>query len=366
MEKVKVGITVGDINGIGLEVILKALHHEGIFDICTPVIYGSTKVVSYHKNILPEFRIPFQGVASAERLSANKINVVNCWSESVNITLGRATEDGGKYAWRSLDCAVEDLKKGLIDVLVTAPINKQAMEMAGFQWPGHTEYLTEKLGAGQSLMFMISDDVRVGLVTNHVPLRKVPEKIHKDRVIEKVRLMEESLRIDFGIERPLIAVLGLNPHAGEQGRIGNEEVEVIRPAVVELKNNNYMVMGPFPADGFFGSAQHRHFHGIMAMYHDQGLIPFKLLTFGQGCNFTAGLPYVRTSPDHGTGYDLTGKGEASEGSMLKAIFTAIDIFRNRQKYKELEAAKATPVISTLPDEPEPGSEDYEEELPAEE
>ncbi len=361
MEKVKVGITIGDINGIGLEVTLKALHHEGIFDICTPVIYGSTKVVSYHKNILPQFKISFQGIPSAERLSANKINVVNCWSESVNITLGRATEDGGRYAWRSLDCAVEDLKRGRIDVLVTAPINKQAMEMAGFQWPGHTEYLTEKLGAAQSLMFMISEEVRIGLVTNHLPLHAVTDRIHKDLVIEKVRLMEESLRVDFGIEKPLIAVLGLNPHAGESGRIGTEEMEIIRPAVEELKAHKFLVMGPYPADGFFGSAHHRHFHGIMAMYHDQGLIPFKLLTFGEGCNYTAGLPYVRTSPDHGTGYDLTGKGIAKAGSMLQAIFTAIDIFRNRKKYAELEASKATPIISTLPDEPAPGTEGYEEE-----
>lgn len=360
MERVKVGITIGDINGIGLEVTLKALQHKGIFDICIPVIYGSTKVVSYHKNILPQFKIPYQGFSSAKHISVNKINVVNCWNENVNITLGRATEDGGKYAWRSLDCAVEDLKQGLIDVLVTAPINKQAMEMAGFQWPGHTEYLTEKLGAGQSLMFMLSDDMRIGLITNHLPLHAVADKIHKDRVIEKVRLMEESLRIDFGIEKPLIAVLGLNPHAGEGGRIGTEEVEIIRPAIEELKEHKFLAMGPYPADGFFGSAQYRRFHGIMAMYHDQGLIPFKLLTFGEGCNYTAGLPYVRTSPDHGTGYDLTGKGVAKPGSMLKAIFTAIDIFRNRKKYAELEASKATPIISSLPDEPLPGTENYQE------
>ncbi len=350
MGKVKVGITVGDINGIGLEVILKALQHEGIFELCTPVVYGSTKVVSYHKNIIPNFNLSFQGTSSAIQLHAHKLNVVNCWSESVNITLGRATEDGGKYAWRSLDCAVEELKKGYIDVLVTAPINKQAMEMAGFQWAGHTEYLTEKLGAGQSLMFMVSDEVRIGLVTNHVSIGKVASQIHQDRVIEKVRLMEESLRIDFGIDRPLVAVLGLNPHAGEGGLIGNEEGEIIRPAIEELKKSNFMVMGPYPADGFFGSGQHLRFDGIMAMYHDQGLIPFKLLTFGAGCNFTAGLPYVRTSPDHGTGYDLTGQGRANPGSMLKAIFTAIDVFRNRRRYKELEAAKQTSLTSSLPQE----------------
>lgn len=332
-----IGITVGDINGVGLEVILKALSHKKILDICVPVIYGSSKVVSYHKNIVALDEVTFYGQRNAERLHFEKINVVNVWNDNVNITLGRATDLGGRYAQMSLEAAVSDLKAGLIDALVTAPIHKKSMEMAGFGHVGHTEYLAHELNASNSLMILASDRLRVGLVTAHIPLREVAPAITKELIISKLQAFNESLRIDFGLERPNIAVLGLNPHAGEEGMLGDEEEKVIRPAVVECKKSGMMVFGPFAADGFFGSGQFHKFDGILAMYHDQGLIPFKALTFGSGVNFTAGLPAIRTSPDHGTAFDLAGKNEADSSSFLHAIFMAIDIHRNRKEYHELRA-----------------------------
>lgn len=336
MDKLKIGITIGDINGIGLEVILKTLGHEKILDICTPIVYGSSKIVSYHKNIV-EGDFDFYNTRGADRLNEHKINIVNCWQENVNITLGKPTDLSGKYAFKSLEYATLDLKNGLIDALVTAPINKQAMKMADFPFPGHTEYLTKELGAEESLMFMINDDLRIGLVTNHVPIKDVAEKVTKQLIYRKLQIMHDSLRIDFGIERPTIAVLALNPHAGDNGVIGDEEEQIIRPAVIELKKKGMLVLGPYPADGFFGSAQHRKFDGILAMYHDQGLIPFKALSFGEGVNFTAGLAGVRTSPDHGTAYDIAGNDEADASSFRKALFTAMDIAKNRKVYAEMHA-----------------------------
>ncbi len=331
------GITVGDINGIGLEVILKALSHKKVIDICVPVIYGSSKVVSYHKNIVALDEITFYGQRNAERLHFEKINVVNVWNDNVNITLGRATDLGGKYAQMSLEAAVADLKNGLIDALITAPIHKKSMQLAGFEHVGHTEYLTQELSGNNSLMILASDRLRVGLATAHVPLREVANAITKDLLISKLRTFNESLRIDFGLERPNIAVLGLNPHAGEEGMLGDEEEKIIRPAVVECKKHGMMAFGPFAADGFFGSGQFHKFDGILAMYHDQGLIPFKALTFGSGVNFTAGLSAIRTSPDHGTAFDLAGKNEADPSSFLHAMFMAIDIHRHRKEYFELKA-----------------------------
>jgi len=331
------GITVGDINGIGLEVILKALSHKKVLDICVPVIYGSSKVVSYHKNIVSLDEVTFYSQRNAERLHFEKINVVNVWNDNVNITLGRATDLGGKYAQMSLDAAVADLKAGLIDALITAPIHKKSMQMAGFGHVGHTEYLTQELKSSNSLMILASGRLRVGLVTAHIPLKDVATTITKEAIIGKLQIFSESLRIDYGLERPLIAVLGLNPHAGEEGMLGDEEEKIIRPAVVECKKKGMMAFGPFPADGFFGSGQFHKFDGILAMYHDQGLIPFKALTFGSGVNFTAGLPAIRTSPDHGTAFDLAGKNEADPSSFLQAMFMAIDIFRNRKEYYELKA-----------------------------
>ncbi|MCB0565668.1 MAG: 4-hydroxythreonine-4-phosphate dehydrogenase PdxA [Phaeodactylibacter sp.] len=336
MEKLKIGISIGDFNGIGLEVILKTLLNERITDMCIPVVYGSSKVVSYHKNIL-EDEVEFNATRSADKIYHDRVNIVNCWQENVNITLGKPSELSGKYAFESLEAATRDLKEGLIDALVTAPISKEAMHMANFPFPGHTEYLTQELGRSQSLMFMINDDLRIGLATNHLPLREVAEALHKELIMEKLQLMNHSLKVDFGLERPSIAVLGLNPHAGDGGVLGDEEESFIRPAIVELKKKGMLVMGPFPADGFFGSGQYRKFDAILAMYHDQGLIPFKALSFGSGVNFTAGLSRIRTSPDHGTAFDLAGKNQADPSSFRRALFLAIEIAKNRKLYDDMYA-----------------------------
>ncbi len=334
MAKFKVGISIGDINGIGVEVILKVLTDGRMLDICTPIIYGSSKVVAYHKNILEGVNVKFQSVGSASKAYEGRINVVNCWNENVNISLGKATEDGGKFAYIALEKAVQELKEGAVDALVTAPINKKAMNMADFPYAGHTEYLTKEAGQKNSLMLMVNDTLRVGVVTNHLPLRDVPAAITKDRIKEKIRLMNRTLKMDFGIEKPIIAVLGLNPHAGDDGVLGDEEEKIIRPAIVEAKKKGAMVMGPYPADGFFGSSQYTKFDGILAMYHDQGLVAFKALSFGDGTNYTGGLSFIRTSPDHGTAYDLAGKNQANPDSMRKAIFLAKDIHSNRKTYQE--------------------------------
>lgn len=335
-EKPVIGISIGDINGIGLEVILKALSHKRVIDLCIPVVYGSSKVVSYHKNITGLDDLFFQSQRNAERLSYDKVNVVNCWEDSVNITLGKPAELGGKYAQISLEAAVHDLKLGLIDALVTAPIHKKSMQLAGFEHVGHTEYLTREFEATGSLMLMTSDALRVGVVTAHLPLKDVAAAITKEAIMSKLTLLNESLKIDFGYERPNIAVLGLNPHAGEEGMLGHEEEKVIRPAVVECKKKGMMAFGPYAADGFFGSGQYNKFDALLAMYHDQGLIPFKALTFNSGVNFTAGLSCIRTSPDHGTAFDLAGKNQADSSSFLQSIFLAIDIYRNRKEHFELK------------------------------
>ncbi len=332
-----IGISIGDFNGIGLEVIIKTLAIKEIRDRCTPVLYGSSKVVSYHKNIVTVEDFPFQTLRTAERPNAGKINVVNCWQENVNITLGKPSDMSGKYAIISLEQAAKDLKDGLIDALVTAPVSKEALKMANFPHPGHTEYLTEFMGAKESLMMMVHDELRVGLATNHLPVAQVAGKISKELILTKLQIFNESLKVDFGIERPVIAVLSLNPHAGDGGMIGNEEERFIRPAVVEAKKGGMMALGPFPADGFFGSGQFKKFDGILAMYHDQGLIPFKTLAFGGGINFTAGIKGIRTSPDHGTGYDIAGQNVADHTSFMHAVFLAIDLARNRKDYADMRA-----------------------------
>ncbi len=341
MNKLKIGISIGDINGIGLEVILKTVSNKKILDFCTPVIYGSSKVVSYHKNIV-NVDFQFHSTRTAQHLQEDKVNIVNCWNDNVNITLGKPTEPGGKYAYMALEEAVKELQHGLIDALVTAPINKYAMQMANFPYPGHTEYLTKELGEGkESMMLMVSDSLKVGLVTNHLPLREVADAIGKELILKKIKILNQSLKVDFGIDRPTIAVLGLNPHAGDDGVLGDEEDQYIRPAIAEAKDQGFIVMGPYPADGLFGSGQYKKFDAILAMYHDQGLVPFKALSFGSGVNFTAGLNYVRTSPDHGTAYDIAGKNEADPASFREALFLALDIARNRREYTE---AHANPLV----------------------
>lgn len=350
MSRIKVGITVGDINGVGLEVIIKALYPRKMLDLCQPVIYGASKIVSYHKNIVKYNDFAFHSLQDATRLHQKKVNVINCWQDNVNITLGKATEEGGRFAHISLDRAVRDLKEGLIDVLVTAPINKKAMQLSSFPYPGHTEYLEKELG-GRGMMMMVSDTLRVGLVTGHIPLNQVPEAITKELVTKKLNLLVKTLKVDFGIERPTVAVLGLNPHAGDEGVIGNEELELIRPLIIESKKQGNLVMGPFPSDGFFGSGTYRKFDGVLAMYHDQGLIPFKTLSFNDGVNYTAGLSHVRTSPDHGTAYDLAGKNSADPSSLRKAIYLAVDVYRNKRMYQE--DVRQEPVQEK---EPEPSKE----------
>lgn len=335
MKKLNIGISIGDINGIGLEVILKTLSNRRITELCVPVIYGSSKIVSYHKNIVGIQEFKFQSLRTAEKLHQDKINIVNCWQENVNITLGKVAEAGGKYASISLKRSVEDLQRGLVDVLVTAPINKKAMAMADFAYPGHTEYLLEEFDASACLMFMVSEELKIGLVTNHEPLSKVASLITKQLILKKLKILNETLRMDFGIEKPTIAILGLNPHAGDNGAIGEEEDTIIRPAVIEAKKKGVMAFGPFAADSFFGSNNFRKYDAILAMYHDQGLIPFKAMTFGNGINYTAGLPIIRTSPDHGTGFDIVGQNLADPSSFRQAIFTAIDLYRNRKNYMEM-------------------------------
>ncbi|MDH3648650.1 MAG: 4-hydroxythreonine-4-phosphate dehydrogenase PdxA [Saprospiraceae bacterium] len=332
MDKIRVGITVGDINGIGLEVIIKTLSHPKITDFCTPVIYGSAKIVSYHKNIVKPPEFVYQSLQDASRLSNDRINIVNCWTDTVSISLGEPTEESGKFAYIALDRAAQDIANGLIDALITAPIHKHAMSKAGFPYTGHTDFLTEKFGDGESLMLMVGDQMRVGVATDHIPISEVSDMISKELLLRKIGMLEQSLKRDFGIEKPLIAVLGLNPHAGEEGLLGTEEIEIIRPAIIEMKKKGSLISGPHSADGFFGSGEFRKVDGILAMYHDQGLIPFKALNFGQGVNFTAGLNIIRTSPDHGTAHRIAGQNVADPSSFRKALFLALDLHRNRSSF----------------------------------
>jgi len=334
---ITIGITCGDINGVGLETVLKALLIKKVGQQLRLVIYGSTKVIAYHKNIITPENVQFYAISNPQEAQPGRINIINCWSENVNITLGKPTDVSGKCAYLALERAVGDLKAGTIDALVTAPIHKKAMQMAGFPFVGHTEYITEALGGKESLMLLVSDDLRVGLVTNHLPLREVAQAITTQKVLRKILILSETLRVDFNIDKPTIAVLGLNPHAGDEGAIGNEEQTIIRPAIEQAKEQGILAYGPFPADGFFGSGQFRKFDATLAMYHDQGLTPFKTLSFSEGVNYTAGLAAVRTSPDHGTAYDLAGKGEADDTSFIRALFLAADIVRNRNEYIEMRA-----------------------------
>jgi 4-hydroxythreonine-4-phosphate dehydrogenase len=335
MIKPRIGISIGDVNGIGLEVILKTILPAGIVQFCTPVIYANSKTVAYHRNALELPTFEFQSLkTNAENLNQDMINIVNCWEEAVEVQFGKMNETGGKYAMKSLESATDDLIAGHIDALVTAPIHKQAMQMAGFKHVGHTEYLTEKMGASQQVMLLCEEGLRVGLVTNHLPVGEVAAAITKELVLEKIQILYQSLRKDFGIDKPKIAVLGLNPHAGDGGVLGSEEATQILPAIDAAKAAKIMAFGPYPADGFFGSGNYKNFDAILAMYHDQGLAPFKALSFGRGVNYTAGLSRIRTSPDHGTGHDIAGMDKADENSFRQALFLAIDMVRERAGYDE--------------------------------
>ena len=337
-KKIKLAITHGDINGVGYEVILKTFGDSRMFDLCTPVLYGSTKVASYHKKLLTSMpqEMTFQGIREAGEAGGGKFNVLNLVPDEVKIDLGKSTEVAGQLARESLNRACADLKAGLVDALVTAPINKRNIQAADFDFPGHTEYLSHQFG-GESLMFMVCDRIRIGIVTNHLALKDVPSALTPELLSKKIRLMNESLKRDFGITIPKIAVLALDPHAGDNGVIGDFDMKVIKPVIDEAQSKGILAYGPFPSDGFFGSSEFNKFDGVLALYHDQGLIPFKLMSFTEGVNYTAGLPYVRTSPAHGTGYDIAGKDKASEQSFRSAVYLACNIIRNRQEYDELTA-----------------------------
>ncbi len=333
--KIKIGITQGDINGIGYEVILKTFADPTILELCTPIIYGSTKIASYHRKTL-NINANFTMINSAEEASHNRINIVNCNDEEIKVEFSQPTEESGRAAYEALEKACEEYKKGLIDALVTAPINKHTIQNENFHFPGHTEYLEQKLGNGKkALMILMNRDLRVALVTTHLPIRDVANAITKENIIEKVHIFNDSLKKDFGLSRPRIAILALNPHAGDNGLIGSEEQEIIIPTIEELSKEDILAFGPYPADGFFGSEEYTHFDGILAMYHDQGLAPFKALAMEEGVNYTAGLPIIRTSPAHGTAYDIAGKGIASEESFRQAIYSAIDIYRARRQEEKI-------------------------------
>lgn len=328
-DKPRIGITIGDLNGIGAEVIIKALADNRLLSLFTPVVYGSTKVLSYYRKQMNLEEFNYSQVKVKGQYFAKAINVVNCWEEMIELNPGQPSKQTAKAALTSLKRAVEDLKEGHLDGLVTGPIDKNTIHGEDFPFQGHTEYLTQEFNAGESLMLMVGENLRVGLVTEHVPVKDIPTFITKERVELKIRLMELSLKQDFLINKPKIAVLGLNPHAGDEGLLGREELDVIKPVINDLKTKGKLIFGPFPADGFFASGQNGKYDGIVAMYHDQGLVAFKTLSFESGINYTAGLPYVRTSPDHGTAYNLAGKNQASESSMRQAMYVACDIIKNR-------------------------------------
>ncbi|CAA6810746.1 MAG: 4-hydroxythreonine-4-phosphate dehydrogenase (EC [uncultured Aureispira sp.] len=352
-KKLKIGISIGDINGIGLEVILKTLADKRILDWCTPVLYGSTKVASYHKNIIKVKDLTLHNITDIHGLNESAVNVINCWMENVKITLGKCTAEGGKYAAFSLEQATEDLLAGHLDALVTAPINKKAMQLSGFEYPGHTEYLTYKSQVKENLMLMVNEGLRVGLVTNHIPVAQVASTITTELVLKKIELMNNSLKMDFGIDKPAIAVLGLNPHAGDGGVLGSEEIDIILPAIELAKRKGILAIGPYAADGLFGSGNFANFDGILAMYHDQGLVPFKALSFGAGVNFTAGLPIIRTSPDHGTGFDIAGSNTADFSSFRQALYLAMDSAKQRAEYLEMTGNPLkTVVVNEMDSSPE--------------
>ncbi len=332
--KIRVAITQGDTNGVGYEVIFKVFADPAILELCTPIIYGSPKVAAYHRKAL-NLETNFSIIKSASEARDGYLNLLTCFDEEVKVELGQPSEEAGMAAYKALDLAMTDYRKGLYDVLVTAPINKATIQSPGFHFPGHTEYIETCLGDGQkALMILMSQDLRVALVTTHLPIKDIAHAITKEAIIEKATIFHQSLRRDFRISSPRIAVLALNPHAGDNGLLGNEEKDIITPAIEELASKGIQAFGPYAADGFFGSGTYNYFDGILAMYHDQGLAPFKTIALENGVNYTAGLPIVRTSPDHGTAYDIAGQGKADENSMRQAIYTAIDVYRNRINYDE--------------------------------
>lgn len=334
-EKIIVGISQGDINGIGLEVIIKTFLEPQMLEICTPVVFGSAKTAMYHRKALNIEDFSFNLIRDFSEINYKRANLMGVYDEEVTVELGKQTATGGKYAFKSLEAASTALAQGKIDVLVTAPINKENIRSDEFKFPGHTEYLDEKFGDGNSLMFLVSETLKVAVVTGHIPVTQIVQSLTTEKILKKIQVLNRSLIQDFGVRKPKIAVLGLNPHAGDNGVIGQEEQQTILPAIQRAKDEGILTYGPYPADGFFGNGTYRQFDAVLAMYHDQGLIPFKTIAFHSGVNFTAGLPIIRTSPDHGTAYDIAGKNLASEESFRKAIYTAIDIYRIRKQNAEI-------------------------------
>lgn len=332
--KIRVAITQGDTNGVGYEVILKVFADPEMLELCTPIIYGSPKIVAYHRKVL-NLETNFSIINSAEEVRDGRLNLLTCFDEEIKIELGQPSQEAGQAALMALDRVMTDFRSGFYDALVTAPINKATIQSPGFQFPGHTEYIETSVGDGQkALMILMNDSLRVALVTTHLPVKDIAEAITKEAIVEKATVFHQALKRDFRVSSPRIAVLSLNPHAGDDGLLGSEEKDIITPAIEELAAKGIQAFGPYAADGFFGSGTYDHFDGVLAMYHDQGLAPFKAIALESGVNYTAGLPIVRTSPDHGTAYDIAGQGCADENSMRQAIYTAIDVFRNRQFYDE--------------------------------
>jgi 4-hydroxythreonine-4-phosphate dehydrogenase len=333
--KIRVGITHGDFNGIGYEIIMKTMLEPRMLEILTPVIYGSSKIASYYRKTLDMSDVNFNLIKKAEYANPKRVNIINCYENEVKIEVGKHSAIAGELAYYAMEKAVEDLNRHKIDVVVTAPVSKYSIQSDKFNFSGQTEYFTSKYNVKEYLMLMIGTSLRIGTVTGHIPFREVHKFITTDLILEKIRVMNKTLQMDFGISRPKIAVLGLNPHAGDEGLIGKEEIEIIRPAIQRASDERILTFGPYPADGFFGSSNYASFDGILAMYHDQGMLPFKAIAFEEGVNFTAGLPIIRTSPAHGTAFDIAGKNLASPDSFRQAIYAAIDIFGKRELYKNL-------------------------------
>lgn len=333
---IKIGISIGDINGVGIEVALKAFQDKRMLDFCTPIFFANHQLIDYVKKTIGLNDIPTYKSKNLDDIKSKKINIINSWSNLAKVNFGKASAESGKFAFQSLKAANQSLKQSQIDALVTAPINKNTIQSEAFSFPGHTEYL-EHEHEGKSLMLMLSDTFRLAVVTGHIPLEKVPQHLSKELILEKLNIFSQSLRQDFGVRRPKIAILGLNPHAGDNGLIGKEEQTLIIPAIQMAEEKNILAFGPYSADSFFNSHQLNAFDGILAMYHDQGLIPFKTISFGNGVNFTAGLDIVRTSPDHGTAFDIAGKNTANESSFRHALFAACDIVKKRQEWQKINS-----------------------------
>jgi 4-hydroxythreonine-4-phosphate dehydrogenase len=336
LQKPVIGFTCGDLNGIGIELIIKTLSDHRILEICTPVVFANNKCVNFYKKTMPEVNFSYSSVKELNRLNPKQVNIFNCWEEEVVINPGQLNEIGGKYALESLTQATQALKEGLIHGLVTAPIHKKNIHTEAFPYTGHTPYFKAFFNVSDVVMFMVAENMRVGLVTEHVTVADVSKHITRENILLKLKIMHNSLQKDFGVDKPKIAVLGLNPHAGDEGLIGAEEETIIKPAIKDAKQT-MLVFGPYSADAFFARGQFEKFDAVLAMYHDQGLIPFKSLAIGEGVNYTAGLPVIRTSPDHGTAFDIAGKDKADANSFIVAVFEAVDIYRSRNGYKEMRA-----------------------------